>query len=312
MASMPNDPVLRAQGLALSYGPLAAVAGIGFELARGQILGLLGPNGAGKSSTMQMLCGVLRPDRGTVTVCGIDLQRAPRRAKAHIGYLPEVPPLHGTATVGEYLQYCARLHGLRGAAAAGATSRVLERCGLTQVAARMIRNLSRGYQQRVGIAQAIVHAPDVVVLDEPTVGLDPNQVLEMRALIRDLGQAHAVIVSTHILPEVTQTCQRVIIMRQGRVVHDAPLAADDAHAFELSLREDVPAGKLAALPGVLQAVALGGRQYRVELAAAEPAGLAAAIVAAGLGLTGLRPVGSDLERLFVALTCSDAPPGGPA
>ncbi|MBM3342355.1 MAG: ATP-binding cassette domain-containing protein [Betaproteobacteria bacterium] len=216
---------LRAGGLTRRYGGVAAVDNIDLELNRGEVLGFLGPNGAGKSTTMQLLTGNLAPSAGAISICGIDLLESPVAAKAHIGYLPEVPPLYRDLNVGEFLDLAARLHRVPKGKRAGAVTRAIERCGLAQVSRKLIGTLSKGYQQRVGIAQAIVHEPDVVILDEPTVGLDPNQIRDIRALIRELGNAHSVILSTHILPEVEAICDRVQIMHRGKMVYANTIAA---------------------------------------------------------------------------------------
>ena len=191
---------------------------INLELRRGEVLGFLGPNGAGKTTTMRMLTGNLAPSAGSVEICGIDLLDRPRDAKARIGYLPETPPLYRELTVDEYLRLAARLHRVSNADLRTALAVAKQRCGLNDVGRQLIGSLSKGYQQRVGIAQAIIHNPDVVILDEPTVGLDPNQMREIRTLIRELGAERSVILSTHILSEVESVCDRVQIMHQGRMV----------------------------------------------------------------------------------------------
>jgi len=206
---------------ALSAGqqqPSAAVDNISFEVRRGEVLGFLGPNGAGKSTTMRMITGNLAPSHGRITINGIDILDQPKRAKAHIGFLPEQPPLYRELSVDEFLQFCVRLHRVARPKQAGAIDSAKQRCGLTDVGKRLIGNLSKGFQQRVGIAQAIIHSPAVVVLDEPTVGLDPIQIREIRQLIRELSHENSVILSTHILPEVQATCDRVQIINQGRLV----------------------------------------------------------------------------------------------
>lgn len=207
-----------AQNLCRNFGNYAAVRGVDLELKQGQVLGLLGPNGAGKTSTLRMLTGNLAPSVGSIKICGVDLLDKPRDAKAHIGYLPETPPLYQDMTVDEYLRFVAKLHRVQRQEIQIALDGVKQRCGLNEVGKRLISTLSKGYQQRVGIAQAIIHDPDVIILDEPTVGLDPNQMREIRALICELGAQHSVILSTHILSEVEVVCDQVKIMHQGRII----------------------------------------------------------------------------------------------
>ena len=216
---------ISARGLTRSFGSHVAVNSLTLELKRGEVLGFLGPNGAGKTTTMQMLTGNLAPSGGAISICGIDLLAEPVAAKTRIGYLPEVPPLYRDLTVDEYLLLAAKLHRVPRVERGPAVSAARRRCGLADAGARLIGALSRGYQQRVGIAQAIVHGPDVVILDEPTVGLDPNQIREIRGLIRELGGAHSVILSTHILPEVEAVCDRVQILHHGNIVYSDTIAA---------------------------------------------------------------------------------------
>jgi ABC-2 type transport system ATP-binding protein len=211
-------PSLRARNLSRRYGRYMALEALDLELHPGEVLGLLGPNGAGKSTTMRILTGNLAPDTGSVEICGVDLHEEPVAAKMHLGYLPEVPPLYQEMTVSEYLHLAARLHRVPESGMGAAVIQALQRCDLAGVANRVIGNLSKGYRQRVGLAQAIVHAPAVIVLDEPTAGLDPLQIREIRELITELGRAHSVILSTHFLPEAEALCNRVLILRQGRAV----------------------------------------------------------------------------------------------
>jgi ABC-2 type transport system ATP-binding protein len=210
---------LSATNLTRRFGGHRAVDGVSLQLRRGEVLGLLGHNGAGKSTTLQMLTGVLLPHAGRVEICGFDLAREPARAKACIGFLPETPPLYRDMRVDDYLAFAARLHRVRRENIAAAVADAKRRCGLHDSGRKIIGTLSKGYQQRVGIAQAIVHEPDVIVLDEPTVGLDPAQIRDIRALIRDLGEAHSVILSTHLLAEVESICERVEIMHHGRLIY---------------------------------------------------------------------------------------------
>ena len=229
---MHNTPLLRVNKLQRSYGKLFAVQNISFDLQKGEVLGFLGPNGAGKSTTMQMLSGVLAPDAGEIMVDGIDIARQPTRAKARIGYLPETPPLYPDLTVQEYLDYAARLHRISGPDIQQAVQQVMEQCNLLQHTKKRIRNLSKGYQQRVGIAQAIVHKPDIILLDEPTNGLDPIQIREIRTLIQQLGQEHAIILSSHILPEVESSCSRVLILNNGAIVFSEQMENLEQHSLE--------------------------------------------------------------------------------
>lgn len=213
-----NDILIKVEQVSRYYGQLCALDDVSFEVRKGEVLGFLGPNGAGKSTTMQILSGNLAPSAGRVLINGIDLLDQPKQAKALLGYLPDQPPLYRELTVDEYLLYCARLNRIPGGACAQALDTAKQRCGLAEVGKRLIGNLSKGYRQRVGIAQAIIHSPDVVILDEPTVGLDPIQIREIRGLIRELSAEHSVILSTHILPEVQAVCDRVQIINKGKLV----------------------------------------------------------------------------------------------
>ncbi|MDX9766692.1 MAG: ATP-binding cassette domain-containing protein, partial [Ectothiorhodospiraceae bacterium] len=283
------------------------VAGLELSLAKGEVLGLLGPNGAGKSSTMQMLTGNLAPSAGRILIDGIDLIDEPLKAKRLIGYLPEQPPVHRDLTVDEYLRFAARLHGLPAREVKTAVERAKTRCGLGDVGGRLIGNLSKGYQQRVGIAQAIVHAPMVVVLDEPTVGLDPIQIREIRALIRELGQEHGVILSTHILPEVQAVCDRVQIINRGRTVFADTLAGlADRHAAPVLMAglAHAPAiDELRGIEGVSAVEPLPEGRFRItheeDHAFAER--LAALAAERGWGLCELTPERVTLEQIFTDL-----------
>ncbi|MBS4096427.1 MAG: ABC transporter ATP-binding protein [Sulfuricella sp.] len=213
---------LEARQLDRRFGARQAIHAASLTLCEGEVLGLLGRNGAGKSTLLQMLAGALAADAGSVAVCGIDLQRDPRFAKAHLGYLPEPPPLYPDMSVNEYLLFAARLR--RVADPTGAVLRAKARCALEEVAQRPIAQLSRGWRQRVGIAQAIVHEPRVVILDEPTAGLDPVQMVEIRQLIRELGDSASVLFSTHSLNEAAALCDRVHILHEGRLVYEGGTA----------------------------------------------------------------------------------------
>lgn len=219
--------LVEAKQLYRYYGKHCAVQDVSFSLKKGQVLGFLGANGAGKTTTMSMLCGNLAPSSGEIIINGVDLLDNPVAAKQHIGYLPDQPPLYKELTVTEFLRYCAQLHRVPDSDITSSVKLAQDRCGLNEVAQRLIGNLSKGYQQRVGIAQAILHNPPVIVLDEPTVGLDPIQIKEIRSLIKELGVDHGVILSTHILSEVQETCSDVQIIHQGQLVLSKTIAELD-------------------------------------------------------------------------------------
>lgn len=216
--ALDNNALIQANALNRYYGDYQAVNDFNLTLKKGEVLGLLGPNGAGKSTTMQMLTGNISPSSGEVFIDGVNLVEEPESAKASIGYLPEQPPVYKDMTVAEYLKYCAALRGIKKQQSGQLISYASDRCGLQDVSKKLIGNLSKGFQQRVGIAQAILHQPKVVIFDEPTVGLDPLQINQIRQLIRELGEDHAVILSTHILPEVQAVCDRVQIINRGETV----------------------------------------------------------------------------------------------
>ncbi|HEY7871350.1 MAG TPA: ABC transporter ATP-binding protein [Rudaea sp.] len=216
-------PILQLQGATRRLAGRTIVDGVTFSLDRGSVLGLLGVNGAGKSTTLRMIAGLLAPSAGKVLFDGRDLRDEPALAR-RLGYLPETPPLYAELRVDEYLAFCARLRGMRAADARRAVDRVIERCGLGEVRRRLCGNLSKGFAQRVSIAQAIVHDPDLIVLDEPASGLDPVQAASIRKLVSELGRDRAVILSTHLLHDVTACCARVAILHRGRLRHDGALA----------------------------------------------------------------------------------------
>lgn len=220
---MTSPVTLSAQHLTRFHGRQCAVNDVSFVLRRGEVLGLLGHNGAGKSTTLQMLAGVLPASAGTTEICAIDLAQRPDLAKSCLGYLPEHPPLYRDMRVDDYLRFAARLHRVAPARLAEQLLLAKQRCGLLDCGHKLIGTLSKGYQQRVGIAQAIIHQPAVVILDEPTVGLDPAQIREIRELIRTLGDCGSVILSTHLLHEVEQVCDRAVILSQGKLIFDGSI-----------------------------------------------------------------------------------------
>ena len=307
---MDKQILIEARELSRRYGANYAVNGLNLTLRQGDILGLLGPNGAGKSTTMKMLAGCLAPTGGSVKINGVDLAEDPTGAKTHLGYLPEQPPLYPELTVNEYLEFCAGLHGVAAAGRADAVARAKQACGLNDVAQRLIHNLSKGYQQRVGLAQAIIHRPKVIILDEPTVGLDPIQIREIRALIKELGQSHSVILSSHILPEIQAVCGRVMIINKGRVVYSEAIDQTAEHRVDsviVGLRRPPPAEALKNLSGVVHVDALDGGLFRLGVAKdADPReALADAAAKNNWGLYELRAQAKTLEEVFVELTSGD-------
>ncbi len=302
------------------YGSLTAVDDISFSVERGEILGFLGPNGAGKTTTMRILTGYLPATEGQARIAGFDIFEQPIEAKRRTGYLPETPPLYPEMTVAEYLRFVARINGLPAGDRQRQIAAAMERTNIADMANRYCGRLSKGYRQRVGLAQAILHNPDVLILDEPTAGLDPRQIIETRRLITELGRDHTIILSTHILPEVSQTCQRVVIINRGRVVAvDSPdnLTSRLQGAQTLYLQVDPlgadPAPALAAVPGVAN-VALADWQdgvcgFRIESGQGDDVrrALSHAVVTNGWGLLELRPQQLSLEDIFLQLTTEEAP-----
>ncbi len=319
------EPVIQVERISKRYGSVLAVEELSFSVARGEVLGFLGPNGAGKTTTMRILTGFMPPSAGRVLVGGDDLARAPAPARRRIGYLPENPPLYPEMEVAGFLDFAARLRGVPRSRVRAAVERVVERLALGEARDRIIGRLSRGYRQRVGLAQALVHDPEVVVLDEPTAGLDPKQIHETRGLIRELAGERTVVLSTHILPEVAVTCDRVVILAGGRLrAEDTPerLAARRGRPVVTIETEGPRERAVAALsraPGVIRVEADpdgpedpgGVRRFRVETGGAPetPTGLARALLDAGLPLHGLERRGASLEDVFLAVT-TDEPEAG--
>ena len=215
-----DKTLISINGLTKFYGPKKAIEDVSFDVHHAEILGLLGPNGAGKSTTMQIICGVIAANNGSVNIAGHDIIDAPKKAKQNIGFLPEQLPLYGDLTIDEYLLYSAKLRGIKKQNINDLIISCKKRCGLENTGKRLIQNLSKGYKQRVGIAQAIIHMPSIIILDEPTSGLDPKQILEIRELMRELSKVHSIIISTHILSEVEAICDRVLIINEGNIVLD--------------------------------------------------------------------------------------------
>jgi len=313
--------VIEVQHLTKRYGRVTAVDDVSFKVERGEILGFLGPNGAGKTTTMRILTGYMPATEGRATVAGYDVFTHPLEAKRRTGYLPETPPLYPDMTVREYLDFVGRIKGVPSSERKARVDAVMQRTHVADMASRHCGKLSKGYRQRVGLAQAIIHNPEVLILDEPTAGLDPKQIIETRDLIRSLAGDHTIILSTHILPEVAQTCQRVVIIAKGRVVAvDSPdnLTARLRGTETMFIQVDAPgqdvAGALGAIGGVIRVNPADMRQGTSAFEVESDKGrdirrdLAREIVNRGWGLLELRPMRLSLEEVFLQVTTEEAPP----
>jgi len=312
--------VIEVQHLTKQYGPVTAVSDVSFKVEKGEILGFLGPNGAGKTTTMRILTGYMPATDGKALVAGYDVAEQPIEAKRRTGYLPETPPLYPDMTVRDYLTFCAKIKGVPKSDRTTRVATTMERTRIVDVATRHCAKLSKGYRQRVGLAQALLHNPDVLILDEPTAGLDPKQIIETRNLIKGLAGDHTIVLSTHILPEVSQTCSRVVIINRGRVVAvDTPenltsrLGGTSAMYIEIDSGGVDASSALSGVAGVTGVsvsttrgaivgyeVASAGRDVRRELAAA--------IVGRSWGLLELRPMRMSLEEIFLQVTTEEAAP----
>ena len=313
--------MIKVEGLTKRYARTVAVDNISFEVEKGGIVGFLGPNGAGKTTTMRVLTCFLPPTSGSASVAGFDVLEHPLEVKKRIGYLPETPPLYPEMEVHEYLTFVGRLKGISSADVGRRVNEVSERCALGDVRTKLIGKLSKGYRQRVGLAQAIIHNPDVLILDEPTSGLDPKQIIETRELIRSLAGDHTIILSTHILSEIEHSCDKVIIISQGKLVATDTVAnltnrlrGSEAVALEVDagLPEAEVRSRLEQVAGVSRVMykesrdgrhifeveSLQGRSIRADLARA--------VVDAGWNLNELRAVGLSLETIFLQLTASES------
>ncbi len=310
--------MIEVQHLTKRYGRVTAVDDVSFRVERGEILGFLGPNGAGKTTTMRILTGYMPATEGKAIVAGFDVFDQPVEAKRRTGYLPETPPLYPDTTVAEYLSFVAKIKGVPAADRGARIRQVMERTRITDVATRQCAKLSKGYRQRVGLAQSIIHNPDVLILDEPTAGLDPKQIIETRQLIKELGGDHTIILSTHILPEVSQTCHRVVIINKGRVVAvDTPdnltarLRGSETMYVQVDAGPADPSGALSHVPGVTRVVEADRRERAVGYEVESERGhdvrrdLARTVVTSGWGLLELRPMRMSLEEIFLSLTTEE-------
>jgi len=304
-----EESILKVERLSHRYSVQWAVRDISLEISKNGIYGLLGSNGAGKSTMMNIICGVLKQTEGSVHIKGINMRENPVAAKRHIGFLPQQPPLQMDLTVEEYLEYCSFMRDVPSKEVNKAIDKALDRCGISHFRKRVIHNLSGGYQQRVGIAQAIIHEPAIVVLDEPTNGLDPNQIVEVRHLIKDIAQDRTVILSTHILPEVQATCEYIRMIEQGTLVFSGSVDEFDNYivpsTVEVSLIARPPVEDLrSGIPGVLQVEELEGTRYRLHFADAQEALERVAEVSATRGwrLNELNMEKSSLDAIFAELS----------
>ena len=316
--------MIEVSNLVRCYGKHVAVDHANFHIKKGEIVGFLGPNGAGKSTTMNILTGYLSATEGTVRIDGQDILEYPTEIKRKIGYLPENPPLYPEMTVREFLSFVGEIKGIPGKERAEKVNRVMETVGVGDVSKRLIRNLSKGYKQRVGLAQAMIADPQVLVLDEPTAGLDPKQILEIRDLIKELGKDRTIILSSHILPEVSAVCKRVLIINRGKIVADdnpENLAKHILGGSHIHLRLDASEevvrgalGNIAALKelsfresqeeGTVEAVAEAGKEADIRR------DLSRALAAANIPILLMRSVDMSLEDIFLNLTTKTEPPRG--
>ena len=262
------NSILRVEGLSHKYSSSWAIRDINMEIAQTGVTGLLGSNGAGKSTTMNIICGVLNQTEGSVYINGIDLRAQPEAAKRNIGFLPQMPPVYGDLSIDEYLTYCAELRFMNKAAIKPALEETKERCGIAHFSSRLIKNLSGGYRQRVGIAQAIIHKPKLVVMDEPTNGLDPNQLLEARKLIREIASDHAVLLSSHILSEINLLCKDIVMIESGKIVFADTMDAFDNYlqpqSIILKLENPPEKETLMKVQGVNRVTYLNSKELRVD------------------------------------------------
>jgi ABC-2 type transport system ATP-binding protein len=312
--------LIEVQDLTKAYGAVTAVDHVSFTVNKGEILGFLGPNGAGKTTTMRILTGYMPATSGTAKIAGFDVFGDSMEVRRHIGYLPETPPVYPDMTVEDYLDFVARIKNVPGDKRAARVTEAMQKTNLEDHRAQLIKRLSRGYKQRVGIAQALVHDPDVIILDEPTVGLDPKQIIEVRNLIKGLAGNHTIILSTHILPEVSMTCDRVVIINKGKIAAvDTPqnltsqLKGGQKIRIEVQAPEKALHDALAQVPGTSRVASepLPSGGHRVAIVETEQgadirSAIAAKIVQHGWPLFELRGVSLSLEEIFLELTTDDA------
>jgi ABC-2 type transport system ATP-binding protein len=306
--------MIEVENLSKSYGPREAIKNLSFQIGKGEVVGFLGPNGAGKSTTMNILSCIMPASSGTAKICGFDVFEQSLEIRKLIGYLPETPPLYSDMVVTDFLAFAARLRNISSRETPLAVERVIEQCSLKEVKNRIIGRLSKGYQQRVGIAQALVHNPDILILDEPTIGLDPIQIIEIRKLIQDLASSHTIILSSHILPEITQICKRVIIISDGEIA-----AVDSLEALTTRLRKgerlllklrhsnNETIGKLRTLKRVNTVIEDQTGQFTIDCdpQANIQDNIAQLSIDNSWGIIELKPASVTLEEIFLKLTVEE-------
>jgi ABC-2 type transport system ATP-binding protein len=303
--------MIQVSHLTKMYGPRTAVNDLSFEVQKGEIIGFLGPNGAGKSTTMKILTGFMPATSGKAMIAGHDVFENPIEVKRNVGFLPENPPVYPEMQVDDYLDFTARLHGVAGSDAAKAVDMAIEKTGLGDVRKRLIGNLSKGYRQRVGLAQALAHNPQVLILDEPTVGLDPKQIIDIRELIKGLAGEHTVILSSHILPEVTATCQRIIVIAKGQIVAEDTIdrlttRMSSGLVYNLAVKNAASSGldAIRQIQGV-KAVTTSGGKITVEIASGTDEirdRIVETAVGQGMGVLEFSAERVSLEEVFLQLT----------
>ena len=306
--------MIEVESLSKSYGPREAIKNLSFQIEKGEVVGFLGPNGAGKSTTMNILSCIMPASSGTAKICGFDIFEQSLEIRKLIGYLPETPPLYSDMVVTDFLAFAARLRNISSRETPLAVERVIEQCSLKEVKNRIIGRLSKGYQQRVGIAQALVHNPDILILDEPTIGLDPIQIIEIRKLIQDLASSHTIILSSHILPEITQICKRVIIISDGEIA-----AVDSLEALTTRLRKgerlilklrhsnNETIGKLRTLKKINTVIEDQTGQFTIDCdpQANIQDNIAQISIDNNWGIIELKPASVTLEEIFLKLTVEE-------
>jgi ABC-2 type transport system ATP-binding protein len=312
MPESASSPILEVQDLTKNYGPHRAIDSLSFSVKKGEVVGFLGPNGAGKTTTMKIITGFMAPSSGVARVGGFDVFENPIEVKKRIGYLPETPPVYGDMTVESYLKFVALLKGVESQRVAGLVDRAIEKTDLGSVRRRLIQNLSKGYRQRVGISQALVSDPEVLILDEPTVGLDPRQVAEVRSLIKELAGQHTIILSTHILSEVQASCQRIIIIDKGKIVVEEEidrLSTRMSGSGRVHIRVLKPSDRLAqtfkGTPGVTNVragTAANAGEFEIDTDGTKETAARLAETAVSAGLFEMRQENFNLEDVFLKLT----------